>query len=100
MNNILEFRMRYRREGAEIYLRYLAASEIKKEIWNARRNSTGMTLEKDAIALHRILKGKIGIQSRVTANFGRALSITGTVGENAQGINETNNESRKFHNYG
>jgi malate dehydrogenase (oxaloacetate-decarboxylating) len=59
-----------------------------------------MTLEEDAIALHRILKGKIGIQSRVTANFGRAPSINGTIGESAQGINETNNESRKFHNYG
>ncbi|HZD36386.1 MAG TPA: NADP-dependent malic enzyme [Nitrososphaeraceae archaeon] len=35
-----------------------------------------MTLKDDAIALHRILKGKIGIQSRITANFRRVSSTT------------------------
>ena len=59
-----------------------------------------MTLEKDAIALHRILKGKIGIQSRVTANFGIAPSMTNTAGERAQGLNETSSETNKFHHYG
>jgi malate dehydrogenase (oxaloacetate-decarboxylating) len=59
-----------------------------------------MTLEKDAIALHRILKGKIGVQSRVTANFGIAHSITNTAGERAQGLNETSSETNKFHHYG
>ena len=43
--------------------------QIQKAIWNEPQNPINLTLEDDAIALHRILKGKIGIQSRVTANF-------------------------------
>jgi malate dehydrogenase (oxaloacetate-decarboxylating) len=59
-----------------------------------------LTLETDAIALHRILKGKIGIQSRITSNFGRGSSVTGAVNERAQGINHTNNEEKGVNNFG
>jgi malate dehydrogenase (oxaloacetate-decarboxylating) len=48
-----------------------------------------LTLENDAIALHRILKGKIGIQSRITPNFGIGSSATGAASERAQGSNES-----------
>lgn len=59
-----------------------------------------MTLENDAIALHRILKGKIGIQSRVTANFGRPPFMTETGGERFQGMKDTSTEASKLQQYG
>jgi malate dehydrogenase (oxaloacetate-decarboxylating) len=78
----------------------LTGREIQKAIWNVPQNSSNLTLENDAIALHRILKGKIGIQSRVTANFGRGSSVPGTVGEKAQGISKTSDEAEKVNNFG
>ena len=69
--------------------------EIQKAICNMPQNSTNLTLEDDAITLHRILKGKIGIQSRVTAIFGRPSSVTGDEGQPAQGIGEIGNEEKK-----
>ncbi len=59
-----------------------------------------MTLENDAIALHRILKGKIGIQSRITPNFGIWSSVTGAASERAQGPNESNERTKKVNSYG
>jgi malate dehydrogenase (oxaloacetate-decarboxylating) len=59
-----------------------------------------LTLENDAIALHRILRGKIAIQSRITANFGKGPSNTGAGSNGAQGNNETGKEAKKVNNYG
>ena len=59
-----------------------------------------MTLENDAIALHRILKGKIGIQSRVTANFGRPSSAVDIKGEMVGSNKETENEGKKSDKFG
>lgn len=59
-----------------------------------------MTLENDAIALHRILKGKIAIQSRITANFDKWPSITGAENKGVQGNNETDREAKKVNNFG
>ena len=59
-----------------------------------------MTLEDDAIALHRILKGKIGIQSKVTANFARPSSVNGAEGNIDQGVNEKSNDGKKVDNFG
>ena len=59
-----------------------------------------MTLENDAIALHRILKGKIAIQSRITANFDKWPSITGAESKGVQGNNETDKEAKKVNNFG
>ena len=72
-----------------------AKQEIQKAICNMPQNSTNLTLEDDAITLHRILKGKIGIQSRVTAIFGRPSSVTRDEGQPAQGIGEIGNEEKK-----
>jgi malate dehydrogenase (oxaloacetate-decarboxylating) len=58
-----------------------------------------LTLGNDAIALHRILKGKIGIQSRITANFGTVSSVTGAVDERALGTIDTSNEAKKVNNF-
>lgn len=62
--------------------------------------SIKLTLENDAIALHRILKGKIGIQSRVTANFARPSSVSGAEGNIDQGVNEKSNDGKKVDNFG
>ncbi len=78
----------------------MTGREIQKAIWSVPQNSSNLTLENDAIALHRILKGKIGIQSRVSANFGRGSSVPSTLGEKAQGINETSNEAKKVNKFG
>jgi malate dehydrogenase (oxaloacetate-decarboxylating) len=59
-----------------------------------------LTLEDDAIALHRILKGKIEIQSRVTANFASPSSVNGAEGNIDQGVNETSNDGKKVDNFG
>ena len=59
-----------------------------------------MTLENDAIALHRILKGKIAIQSRITANFETGPSMTGTLSKGTQGNNETDKEAKKVNSFG
>jgi malate dehydrogenase (oxaloacetate-decarboxylating) len=59
-----------------------------------------LTLENDAIALHRILKGKIAIQSRITANFDKWPSITGAESKGVQGNNETDKEAKKVNNFG
>lgn len=59
-----------------------------------------MTLKNDAIALHRMLKGKIGIQSRVTANFARPSSVSGAEGNIDQGFNEKSNDGKKVDNFG
>jgi len=59
-----------------------------------------LTLENDAIALHRILKGKIAIQSRISANFRRGASMTGVVNEKPHGNNETDKETKKVNNFG
>jgi malate dehydrogenase (oxaloacetate-decarboxylating) len=59
-----------------------------------------LTLENDAIALHRILKGKIAIQSRITANFDKVPSITGAESKGVQGNNETDKEAKKVSNFG
>lgn len=59
-----------------------------------------MTLENDAIALHRILKGKIGIQSRVTANFRSAPFMTDTGSKRFQGLKNTSTEASKLQHYG
>jgi hypothetical protein len=40
-----------------------SAINAKKAIWYEPQNSINLILENDAIAVHRILKGKIGIQS-------------------------------------
>lgn len=56
-----------------------------------------MTLKDDAIALHRILKGKIGIQSRITPNFRRGSSATNLVGERVQGLSR---EEKKVGDFG
>jgi malate dehydrogenase (oxaloacetate-decarboxylating) len=59
-----------------------------------------LTLENDAIALHRILKGKIAIQSRITANFERRSYMTGSISETALGNKETDKEANKVNNFG
>jgi malate dehydrogenase (oxaloacetate-decarboxylating) len=59
-----------------------------------------LTLENDAIALHRILKGKIAIQSRITANFYKGPSITDTESKGVQGNSETDKETKKVNNFG
>jgi malate dehydrogenase (oxaloacetate-decarboxylating) len=59
-----------------------------------------LTLENDAIALHRILKGKIAIQSRITANFETGPSMTGTLSKGTQGNNETDKEAKKVNSFG
>jgi malate dehydrogenase (oxaloacetate-decarboxylating) len=56
-----------------------------------------LTLKDDAIALHRILKGKIGIQSRITPNFRRGSSATNLVGERVQGLSR---EEKKVSDFG
>lgn len=73
---------------------------IQKAIWSVPQSPSKLTIENDAIALHRILKGKIAIQSRITANFGRGTPMTGAVSERAQGINETDKEAKKDNNFG
>jgi malate dehydrogenase (oxaloacetate-decarboxylating) len=59
-----------------------------------------LTLENDAIALHRILKGKIAIQSRITANFDKGPSITGAESKGVQGNNDTDKEAKKVSKFG
>ncbi|MGA7368333.1 MAG: NADP-dependent malic enzyme [Nitrososphaeraceae archaeon] len=58
-----------------------------------------MSLKNDAIALHRILKGKIGIQSRITPDFGRGSSVNESIDE-GQGINKNSNEAMRVSNFG
>lgn len=59
-----------------------------------------MTLENDAIALHRILKGKIGIQSRITPNFGIGSTLIGASTERAQGPSGSSKREKKVNKYG
>jgi malate dehydrogenase (oxaloacetate-decarboxylating) len=59
-----------------------------------------LTLKDDAIALHRILKGKIGIQSRITTNFGSKSSSIRPGGGRVQEINETSDGAEKVGNFG
>jgi malate dehydrogenase (oxaloacetate-decarboxylating) len=59
-----------------------------------------LTLENDAIALHRILKGKIGIQSRITPNFGIGSTLIGASTERAQGPSGSSKREKKVNKYG
>jgi malate dehydrogenase (oxaloacetate-decarboxylating) len=59
-----------------------------------------LTLENDAIALHRILKGKIGIQSRITPNFGIGSTLIGAATERAQGPSGSSKREKKVKKYG
>jgi malate dehydrogenase (oxaloacetate-decarboxylating) len=59
-----------------------------------------LTLENDAIALHRILKGKIGIQSMITPNFGVGSSVTVAASERAQGPNQSREGAKRVNSYG
>jgi malate dehydrogenase (oxaloacetate-decarboxylating) len=66
-----------------------------------------LTLENDAIALHRILKGKIAIQSRITPNFGIGSSANEAESERAprpnegrEEANKSSEEVKKVNNYG
>jgi malate dehydrogenase (oxaloacetate-decarboxylating) len=66
-----------------------------------------LTLENDAIALHRILKGKIAIQSRITPNFGIGSSANEAASERAprpnegrEEANKSSEEVKKVNNYG
>jgi hypothetical protein len=54
-----------------------------------------LTLKDDAITVHRILKGKIGIQSRVTADFARPSSDIDIEGKIVRGKEDMGNESEK-----
>ncbi|HET6729966.1 MAG TPA: malic enzyme-like NAD(P)-binding protein [Nitrososphaeraceae archaeon] len=84
----------------EIYHHGFIIKQIQKAIWYFLVQISKLTLKDDAIAVHRILKGKIGIQSRVTADFSRPSSEINIEGKTISGKKETGNESEKNGKFG